>query len=148
MPWTKTDYPVSMKNLPKEVRDKAIEIANALLEEENMNEGIVIATAISRAKDWAANRGKQTEPGAKNRRTDVKHHGKDKYVIPGKEGGWAVKEEGKRRIEKEFDTKKEAVRQATKEAKKENASVTVQRKTGQVEKRTSYNPNKRAPKQK
>jgi hypothetical protein len=63
-------------------------------------------------------------------------------VIPRKEGGWAVKEEGKRRIEKEFDTKKEAVRQATKEAKKENASVTVQRKTGKVEKRTSYNPNK------
>src|SRR5204863_1784474 len=109
---------VSMKNLPKEVRDKAIEIANALLEERNMDEGIAIATAVSRAKDWAANRGKQTEPAAKSRSTDVKHHGKDKYVIP-REGGWAVKEEGKRRIEKEFDTKKEAVRQATKEAKKE-----------------------------
>jgi hypothetical protein len=57
------------------------------------------------------------------------------------------KEEGNRRIEKEFDTKKEAVSRARKEAKKENASVTVQKKTGQVEKRTSYNPNKRAPKQ-
>ncbi len=148
MPWTKTDYPVSMKNLPKGVRDKAIEIANALLEERNMDEGIAIATAVSRAKDWAANRGKKTEPAAESRTTDVKHHGKDKYVIPRKEGGWAVKEEGKRRIEKEFDTKGEAVRQATKEAKKENASVTVQRKTGKVEKRTSYNPNKRAPKQK
>ncbi len=64
MPWTKTDYPVSMKNLPKEVRDKAIEIANALLEERKMDEGIAIATAISRAKDWAANRGKPAEPAA------------------------------------------------------------------------------------
>ena len=144
MPWTKTNYPVSMKNLPKEVRDKAIEIANALLDERNMDEGIAIATAVSRAKDWAANHGKQTEPAAKSRSTDVKHHGKDKYVIPGREGGWAVKEEGQRRVEKEFDTKKEAVRQA----KKENASVTVQRKTGKIEKRTSYNPNRRAPKQK
>jgi hypothetical protein len=69
-------------------------------------------------------------------------------VIPSKEGGWAVKEEGKRRIEKEFDTKREAVRQATKEAKKENASVNVQRKTRKAEKRNSYNPNKRAPQQK
>ncbi len=64
MPWTKTDYPVSMKNLPKEVRDKAIEIANALLEERKMDEGIAIATAIIRAKDWAANRGKPKEPAA------------------------------------------------------------------------------------
>ena len=60
MPWTKNDYPNSMKNLPDEVRNKAIEIGNALLDEKNMDEGIAIATAISRAKDWAANRGKQT----------------------------------------------------------------------------------------
>lgn len=33
MPWTKTDYPNSMKNLPAAMRNKAIEIANALLEE-------------------------------------------------------------------------------------------------------------------
>jgi hypothetical protein len=33
MPWTKTDYPNSMKNLLAAVRNKAIEIANALLEE-------------------------------------------------------------------------------------------------------------------
>jgi uncharacterized protein YdaT len=50
MPWTKSDYPVSMKNLPKEVRDKTIEIANALLEERNMDEGIAIATAVSRGQ--------------------------------------------------------------------------------------------------
>ena len=55
MPWTKKDYPDSMKNLPEAVRNKAIEIANVLLEEKNMEEGIAIATAISRAKDWAAN---------------------------------------------------------------------------------------------
>ena len=59
MPWTNSDYPDAMKNLPNEVRKKSIEIANALLEETKMNEGIAIATAISRAKDWAANRGKK-----------------------------------------------------------------------------------------
>ena len=64
MPWTKTDYPVSMKNLPEAVRNKAIEIANALLEEKNMDEGIAIATAISRAKDWAETHGKQSEAPA------------------------------------------------------------------------------------
>jgi len=58
MPWTKKDYPNSMKNLPAAVRNKAVEIANALLDERNMDEGIAIATAISRAKDWAENHGK------------------------------------------------------------------------------------------
>ncbi|PZX93249.1 hypothetical protein DOS84_10285 [Flavobacterium aquariorum] len=57
MPWTKTDYPNSMKNLPAAVRNKAIEIANALLEERNMDEGILIATAISKAKKWAVKHG-------------------------------------------------------------------------------------------
>ena len=31
MPWTKSDYPDSMKDLEIHVREKAIEIANALL---------------------------------------------------------------------------------------------------------------------
>lgn len=42
-----------MKNLPDPVRDKAIEIANVLLIEKNMDEGLAIAIAISRAKEWA-----------------------------------------------------------------------------------------------
>lgn len=53
MPWTKIDYPDSMKNLDKKVRDKAIEIANALVHDENMDEGKAIPIAISEAKEWA-----------------------------------------------------------------------------------------------
>lgn len=146
MPWTKNNYPDSMKNLPAEVRNKAVEIANALLEERNMEEGIAIATAISRAKDWAANRGKETD-SPRSRTTDVKHHGEDRYVIP-KDDEWAVKKEGSKRVEATFDNKKDAVKKARQEAKEANASLTVQKKTGQVEKRVSYNPHKKAPKQK
>jgi len=62
MPWTKDNYPDSMKNLPSDIRGKAIEIANALLEERKMEEGIAIATAISRAKEWAANHSKSRAP--------------------------------------------------------------------------------------
>ncbi|MBW3582344.1 MAG: hypothetical protein KY455_04525 [Euryarchaeota archaeon] len=50
MPWTKQDYPDSMKNLDAEVREKAIEIANALVEDENMEEGRAIAIAQAQAK--------------------------------------------------------------------------------------------------
>jgi uncharacterized protein YdaT len=44
-----------MRNLPLEVRLKAIEIATALLEE-GYEEGKAIRIAIAKAKEWAENR--------------------------------------------------------------------------------------------
>lgn len=55
MAWTKNNYPDSMKNLDEKVRNKAIEIANALVEKEGMDEGKAIPIATSKAKDWADN---------------------------------------------------------------------------------------------
>lgn len=143
MPWTKTDYPPSMKNLPAAIRNKAIEIANALVEE-GMEDGLAIATAISRAKDWGASRGKKVEDRRSSRISDVKKHGRDRYVVPRQEDEWALKVEGRRKAEKIFSGKGQAVSQARKEAKEQNGALTIQRKTGKIEKRVSYNPNKRA----
>jgi uncharacterized protein YdaT len=56
MPWNASYYPASMKHLPLEVREKAIEIANALLDE-GMQEGKVIRIAIAKAKQWAEHHG-------------------------------------------------------------------------------------------
>lgn len=53
MPWTVDRYPASMRRLPPLVRNKAIEIANALLAE-GMDEGKAIRIAIAKAKQWAA----------------------------------------------------------------------------------------------
>ncbi|MBI2829830.1 MAG: hypothetical protein HYX81_01580 [Chloroflexi bacterium] len=53
MPWSEDRYPISMKNLDPAVRRKAIEIANALLEE-GYDEGRAIAIVIAQAKRWAA----------------------------------------------------------------------------------------------
>lgn len=63
MPWTTKDYPVSMKNLTAEVREKAVEIANALLKD-GYEEGRAIAIATAQAEDWAQNRGKQVKKEA------------------------------------------------------------------------------------
>jgi uncharacterized protein YdaT len=52
MPWNEAYYPRSMRDLPPEVRSKAIEIANALLEEGH-DEGTAIRIAIAKAKQWA-----------------------------------------------------------------------------------------------
>lgn len=59
MPWTDKNYPQSMKNLMAPVRRKAIEIANALVEDEKMEEGRAIAIATAKAEEWAKNRNQQ-----------------------------------------------------------------------------------------
>lgn len=56
MPWTTTEYPVSMKNLRAPVRNKAVEIANALLRD-GRPEQSAIAIAIAQAEEWAEKQG-------------------------------------------------------------------------------------------
>ena len=50
MPWYNGDYPPSYKNQPVKLREKAVEIANALLQE-GTEEGIAIATGLKRARE-------------------------------------------------------------------------------------------------
>jgi uncharacterized protein YdaT len=54
MPWYNGDYPPSYKNQPVKLRNKAVEIANALLEE-GMEEGPAIATGLKRARESFTN---------------------------------------------------------------------------------------------
>jgi uncharacterized protein YdaT len=56
MPWSEERYPPAMAHLSEIVRAKAIEIANALLEE-GLDEGFCIRVAIARARAWARGRG-------------------------------------------------------------------------------------------
>lgn len=49
MPWYNNSYPPSYKNQPADIREKAVEIANALLVE-GFDEGMAIATALKRAR--------------------------------------------------------------------------------------------------
>ena len=62
MPWTSERYPPSMQHLPVVVRDKAIEIANALLAAGD-DEGKAIRVGIANAKRWALRRGISTAGG-------------------------------------------------------------------------------------
>ena len=58
MPWYHGDYPPSYKNQPVELREKAVEIANALLEE-GVEEGVAIATGLKRAREFFRDREKK-----------------------------------------------------------------------------------------
>jgi uncharacterized protein YdaT len=57
MPFSSENYPHSLKNFNPEVRNKAIEIANSLLDE-GYEEGRAIAIATAQAEKWAKNRDK------------------------------------------------------------------------------------------
>ncbi len=50
MPWTKDDYPNTFKNETSDVRNKAIEIANALLRE-GYSESRAIAISLTQARE-------------------------------------------------------------------------------------------------
>lgn len=50
MPWTKDDYPDTFKNVETDVRNKAIEIGNALLRE-GYDEGRAISIGLSQARE-------------------------------------------------------------------------------------------------
>ncbi|MFO1283799.1 MAG: hypothetical protein U1F51_15285 [Burkholderiales bacterium] len=52
MPWTPTRYPPAMRKLPPVLRDKAIEIANAMLAQ-GYDDGQAIRMAIVAARRWA-----------------------------------------------------------------------------------------------
>lgn len=56
MPWSEAYYPPAMAQLSPVVRAKAIEIANAMLEQ-GRDEGFCIRVAIARAHEWAKRRG-------------------------------------------------------------------------------------------
>jgi len=66
-PWNREYFPAAMRHLDDEVRDKAIEIANALLREGH-DEGFAIRVGIAKAKEWAG-----LDPLAVGREHDVRH---------------------------------------------------------------------------
>jgi uncharacterized protein YdaT len=51
MPWYNGDHPPSYKNQPKDLREKAVEIANEVLKD-GAEEGVAIATGLKRAREY------------------------------------------------------------------------------------------------
>ena len=56
MPWSEDRYPSAMKHLDRQTREKAIEIANALLRE-GRGEGFAIRVGIAKAQEWVRSHG-------------------------------------------------------------------------------------------
>ncbi|MDR6720542.1 DUF2188 domain-containing protein [Paenibacillus sp. 2003] len=136
MPWNKQDYPVSMKNLEPRVRHKAIEIANALLDD-GYEEGRSIAIATAKAEEWDENH--PAPESSKSDSTECRHSepvssskSHDNIHVVPTDSGWAIKEEGKSTYLSTFDTKAEAVDKAKELSKKQNIRAIIHNQDGQI----------------
>ncbi len=118
MSWNIKDYPDSMKNLDELIREKAIDIANGLLDE-GYEAGRAIPIAIVRAKETY---------GDEN---SIRH------VVPHPDG-WAIKKEKAHRASGTYDTKKEALEKAQQMASKEQTRLIIHRQDGKIEKQQNF----------
>ncbi|MFP4287484.1 MAG: DUF2188 domain-containing protein [Candidatus Izemoplasmataceae bacterium] len=119
MPWTLNDYPNAMKNLEQEVKEKAIEIANELVEE-GYEDGRAISIAIDRAKNWFSNRGESVSD-------DVTHRLKpsnDTWLLESIDGNesWT------------FDTKEDAMEKVKSLSKNREMKVMIHDAKGKFQK--------------
>lgn len=115
MTWTKQDYPASMKNLPAGTREKAIEIANALIDD-GYEEGRAIPIALSQAEKWADN--------------DTP---KDEYHLLSDDAGWMLKKDGNDRSSFRFETKQEVLTKGRELVKENNSALIIHFKDGSIE---------------
>lgn len=117
MPWTYHDYPVSLKNFEPRIRNKAIDIANALLEE-GYAEGSAIPIGIAQAKRWGE--------GSDN--NDKEHY----HVMPHPDG-WAVRRDNAKRASSVFDRKDDARNAAIDLARSEGVHVFIHDNDGNID---------------
>ena len=129
MPWNRNDFPDSMKSLNPVVRDKAIDIANTLLEEEGYEEDRAIPIAIAQAEEWAQNRGIPTK--------QRDNEDGDLHVVPYKDI-WAIRAEKRKRPLQTCPTKSEAVQQGRKLAEERRVDLIIHKGNGEIQETRSY----------
>ncbi|MFB4211696.1 DUF2188 domain-containing protein [Shouchella sp. JSM 1781072] len=132
MSWNMSDYPATFKNFEPALRKKAIEIANAMIDD-GYKESDAIPIATSQAKEWfnqaskaeiekfyqdghmkpSKNREKQSSP----RLNDATQ------LVVKRDDGWAVKAEGAQQASNVYKTKKEAEKRAQEIADNKGSGV-------------------------
>lgn len=116
MPWTKTDYPDSMKNLDAEIRNKAIEMANAMIED-GMEEGRAISIATARARDYINGTDDSSRPH---------------YIVKWKEDEWVLMKKAGERAIKKAATKEALLEEAKPYVNEQDGILTVYKEDGSV----------------
>lgn len=143
MPWDTNNYPSSFKNLDTAIRKKAIDIANAMIDE-GYKEDQAIPIATEQAKKWYDDASEKErnqvirmsdddltsrDKNAQSSRPELLEKGQ--HVVP-HEDGWAVQTQDAKRASAVYDTKKEAMDRAKEIANNKGTSVIVHNKDGSI----------------
>ncbi|WP_058305956.1 DUF2188 domain-containing protein [Gracilibacillus massiliensis] len=144
MPWDTGDYPSSLKNLDTATRKKAIDIANAMIDE-GYKEGQAIPIATEQAKEWynnatekEINQVKQmSDNDLRSRDEDPQSSrpellDKGEHVIP-HEDGWAVKTQDAKQASDVFSNKQDAIDRAKEIAANKQTTVIIHKKDGSIQ---------------
>ncbi|MCV3161444.1 DUF2188 domain-containing protein [Enterococcus faecium] len=148
MPWNMKDFPASMKNLDKLTRKKAIDIANALLDE-GYPDSRAIPIAIDQAKEWYENASeserrtfeKEKNPSKSDKHDTNPRAGKlldSDVIVEYAEEQWIVKSKGAKKASNHFDTKKEAIEKGKQIAQNKESTLVIYKKDGTKEKEIDY----------
>ncbi|EGP5094125.1 DUF2188 domain-containing protein [Enterococcus faecium] len=148
MPWNMKDFPASMKNLDKLTRKKAIDIANALLDE-GYPDSRAIPIAVDQAKEWYENASeserrtfeKEKNPSKSDKHDTNPRAGKlldSDVIVEYAEEQWIVKSKGAKKASNHFDTKKEAIEKGKQVAQNKESTLVIYKKDGTKEKEIDY----------
>ncbi|WP_277630647.1 DUF2188 domain-containing protein [Atopococcus tabaci] len=143
MPWDMNDYPASMKNMDSLVRKKAIDIANALLED-GYDEDRAIPIAQSQAKEWHQDASDEEKRAFEKEAVPTKHDehesSSNEDLIDNdvevffEEDVWKVQTKGAERPAQTFDKKTDAVKRAKEMAANKESKVIIYKKDGSKQK--------------
>lgn len=116
MPWSTDNYPDSMKNLDPAVRNKAIEIANALLRD-RYSEGRAIAIATAKAHEVV-----NGNPGDR-----------PQYEVKARDDEWIFQKKDSSRVIFKDRTKAELLEQAKPYTNEHNGILAIYKEDGSLE---------------
>lgn len=139
MPWDLSDYPDSFKNLDQVVRKKAIDIANALLDN-GYNEGRAIPIATEQAKEWADNASEEeiksykysSSPSKGDSHEDTTNEEllDNDVLVYYEEEYWKVRTKDAKQADSSHDKKDDALKRAEEIAENKGSSVRTYTKDG------------------
>ncbi|MBM7553656.1 DUF2188 domain-containing protein [Thalassobacillus pellis] len=152
MPWDKKDYPSSLKNLNEATRNKAIDIANAMLDE-GYDENRAIPIATSQAKEWyenASNKEREEMKDTSNKDLKERDEEDEQYEnrpelldrgehVVAHDDGWAVQAKGAKKPDKVFENKQDAIDRAKEVAENKGTKAVIHKKNGDVQDEYTYN---------
>ncbi|UOQ84108.1 DUF2188 domain-containing protein [Gracilibacillus salinarum] len=149
MPWDTSDYPSSLKNLDTPVRKKAIDIANAMLNE-GYPEDRAIPIATEQAKEWYENATnkeinklinssdqqlRSPDNNTSSARPELLEKGE--HVVP-HDDQWAVMSQDAKQASNIYQYKRDAIDRAKEIAKNKGTQVTIHRQDGSIQNTLQY----------